>query len=85
MKVVVMGVGVVGCYFVGMLVWVGYEVVFVGWLQYVEVFNIKGLWLEVKIFDEIFFVKVSIDFVIVVGIDLVFFCVKFFDIEIVGV
>ena len=81
MKIAVMGAGAVGCYYGGMLVRAGNDVVLIGRLQHVEVIERQGLRLESQTFDERIQVSASTDVSAVQGAELVLFCVKSTDTE----
>ncbi len=81
MKIAVMGAGAVGCYYGGMLVRAGNDVVLIGRLQHVEVIERQGLRLESQTFDERIQVSASTNVSAVQGAELVLFCVKSTDTE----
>jgi 2-dehydropantoate 2-reductase len=81
MKVAVMGAGAVGCYYGGMLVRAGHDVVLIGRAQHVDAIRAQGLRLDTQSFDERVRVAASTDADAAAGAQLVLFCVKSTDTE----
>ncbi|HEX2010752.1 MAG TPA: ketopantoate reductase family protein [Roseateles sp.] len=81
MKIAVMGVGAVGCYYGGMLARAGHEVVLIGRPSHVEAVLRDGLRLQTLSFDERVRLGASTEPEAVRGASLVLFCVKSTDTE----
>lgn len=75
-KIAVAGAGAVGCYFGGMLVRAGADVILIGRAEHVEAINANGLFLDGLKVQEKIPVAASTDLAAVRQADLVLFCVK---------
>lgn len=61
MKIVIVGVGVMGCCFGYMLLEVGYDVMFIdSWQEYVDVICSKGLFVEMEMIQKYYFIFVML-------------------------
>ena len=84
MKIAVIGAGAVGCYYGFKLARAGHDVLLIGRPQHVEAIEGQGLRLEAQNFDEHVRVSASTEGSAVRGAQLVLFCVKSTDTEIVA-
>jgi 2-dehydropantoate 2-reductase len=84
MQVAVIGAGAVGCYYGGLLLRAGHEVMFIGRQPHVDAINANGLLLDTKTFSGYLPAKAATDTATLASPDLVLVCVKSADTEQAG-
>jgi 2-dehydropantoate 2-reductase len=84
MQVAVVGAGAVGCYYGGMLLRAGHDVMFIGRQPHVDAINTHGLLLDTQSFNGHLPAKAATDASALVPPDLVLVCVKSADTEQAG-
>ena len=84
MQVAVIGAGAVGCYYGGLLLKAGHEVIFIGRQPHVDAINADGLLLDMQGFKGHLPAKAAVDTTGLAPPDLVLFCVKSADTEAAG-
>jgi len=84
MQVAVVGAGAVGCYYGGMLLRAGHDVMFIGRQPHVDAINAHGLLLDTKSFKGHLPAKAATDATALASPDLVLICVKSADTEQAG-
>jgi len=84
MQVAVIGAGAVGCYYGGLLLRAGHDVIFIGRQPHVDAINAHGLLLDTKTFNGRLPAKAATDATALASPDLVLVCVKSADTEQAG-
>jgi 2-dehydropantoate 2-reductase len=84
MQVAVVGAGAVGCYYGGLLLRAGHDVMFIGRQPHVDAINAQGLLLDIKTFSGHLPAKAATDTSALASPDLVLVCVKSADTEQAG-
>jgi len=84
MQIAVIGAGAVGCYYGGLLLQAGHDVMFIGRPSHVDAINARGLLLDTSSFRGYLPAKAATDASALAAPDLVLFCVKSADTEAAG-
>lgn len=82
-KIVVVGAGAVGSYFGGLLAKAQHDVILIGRSDHIRTIQDKGLYMDCQSFQEYVEVQASTDYEALAQADLVLFCVKSPDTELV--
>ncbi len=84
MQIAVIGAGAVGCYYGGLLLKAGHDVIFIGRQPHVDAINAQGLLLDIRDFRGHLPANAATDTAALVAPDLVLVCVKSADTEAAG-